>query len=236
MAPGGLVENSVHAQDMAPTLAHIAQGATRPRLARIILLNTRRVQILNLETSQKAKPMKSKKSFQECVDSLRREKDQFFKNDLDSPILPEERPAFRGLVYYPPDPNFSITARLTRLDKLEPVSISTSTGIDQAYLKYGTLSFNIGGVNVQLVVYKSTEDPYAPSMFVPFSDETSGFETYESGRYMDLEESGSDYYELDFNLAYNPYCAYNSQYTCPIPPKENKLPVKILAGEKKYKL
>jgi uncharacterized protein len=177
-----------------------------------------------------------KKSFQEEVDTLRKEKDHFFKSDLDSPILPEGRSGFRGLVYYPPDPSFRVTARLARLDKPELVLIETNTGTARAYLKYGTLNFNVDGVNMQLVVYKSTEDPYAPSMFVPFSDETSGFETYMSGRYLDLEESGGDHYELDFNMAYNPYCAYNNRYTCPIPPKENKLPVKILAGEKKYKL
>jgi uncharacterized protein len=177
----------------------------------------------------------AKRSFQEEISSLRKEKDQFFRNDLDSPIPPEQRPSFRGLVYYAPDPNFHVTARLTRSDKPEPVSLVTSTGVAQAYLKYGTLSFKIGSTNLLLVVYKSTEDPYSPSLFVPFSDQTSGSETYSSGRYLDLEESGGDDYELDFNMAYNPYCAYSSQYTCPIPPKDNKLPVKILAGERDYR-
>jgi uncharacterized protein len=173
-----------------------------------------------------------KGSFQDEISSLRKEKDQFFRTDLDSPIPPEQRHVFRGLVYYPADSNFRVSARLTRSDKPEPVYIATSTGVPQAYLKYGTLSFKVGSVDLRLVVYKSTEDPYAHSLFVPFSDQTSGSETYRSGRYLDLEESGGDDYELDFNMAYNPYCAYNSQYTCPIPPKDNKLPVKILAGEK----
>jgi len=88
---------------------------------------------------------------------------------------------------------------------------------------------------LRLFVYKSAEDPFARSLFIPFSDETSGSETYKAGRYLDLEEQGGDDYELDFNLAYNPYCAYNDQYTCPIPPRENKLPIRILAGEKNYK-
>jgi uncharacterized protein len=175
-----------------------------------------------------------KRSFEDEVNSRRREKDQFFKTDPDSPIPLEALPSFSGLAYFPPDPNFRVSARLTRSDKPQPILIATSTGLPQAYLKYGTLSFKVESASLQLVVYKSTEDPYAPSLFVPFSDQTSGFETYKSGRYLDLEESGGDNYDLDFNMAYNPYCAYNSQYTCPIPPKENKLPVKILVGEKNY--
>jgi len=102
-------------------------------------------------------------------------------------------------------------------------------------VKYGRVEFDLNGMRLRLVVYKSAEDPFARSLFIPFSDETSGRETYGSGRYLDLEEQGGDDYELDFNLAYNPYCAYNDQYTCPIPPRENRLPVRILAGEKNYK-
>ena len=86
-----------------------------------------------------------------------------------------------------------------------------------------------------MTVYKSAEDPYAPGLFLPFSDETSGHETYATGRYLDLEEQGGDDYELDLNSAYNPYCAYSEDYPCPVPPVENRLPVKILAGEKNYK-
>ena len=113
--------------------------------------------------------------------------------------------------------------------------VVTSKGTEQAYMKHGTFTFQLQGMTLRLAVYKSAEDPFARSLFIPFSDETSGAETYNAGRYLDLEEQGGDDYQLDFNLAYNPYCAYNDQYTCPIPPRENKLPVKILAGEKNYK-
>lgn len=97
------------------------------------------------------------------------------------------------------------------------------------------MEFGLGDSRFQLTVFKSAEDPFTRSLFVPFSDQTSGSETYGSGRYLDIEEQGGDSYELDFNLAYNPYCAYNEEYTCPIPPKENRLPVRIAAGEKNYK-
>ena len=180
-------------------------------------------------------PKVPKNQLTEQIIGLREEKDHFFKADLDSPLPPEERPTFKGLKYYPPDEAYRVPARLERLDKPDPALIITSTGSRQSYLKYGTLRFEIGGVRLELKAYKSTEDPFARSLFVPFSDETSGSETYGSGRYLDLEESGGDEYQLDFNLAYNPYCAYNSNYTCPIPPRENRLRVKILAGEKNYK-
>jgi len=114
--------------------------------------------------------------------------------------------------------------------------IATSTGTRQAYMRYGAFTFEIEGRSLKLIVYKSAEDhPYSRSLFIPFSDETSGRETYAAGRYLDLEEQGGDDYELDFNMAYNPYCAYSEEYTCPLPPAENKLSVRILAGEKNYK-
>jgi uncharacterized protein len=173
--------------------------------------------------------------YEQEIDALRREKDLFFRTDMDSPIAPEKRPTFRGLNYYPPEKSYNVSARLERLDKPEPILIQTSTGDRQSYVKYGNVEFDLNGTRFHLVVYKSAEDPFARSLFIPFSDETSGDETYGSGRYLDLEEQGGDDYELDFNLAYNPYCAYNDQYTCPIPPRENRLPIRILAGEKNYK-
>lgn len=182
-----------------------------------------------------SKPMIRMSQFIEQIMTFRDEKDQFFRTDLDSPLLPEERPIFKGLKYYPPDESYRLSARLEPLDKPGPLMIVTSKGALQPYLKYGTFRFEINKAKLELKAYKSTEDPFARSVFVPFSDETSGSETYGSGRYLDLEESGGDEYEIDFNLAYNPYCAYNPNYTCPVPPKENRLQVKILAGEKNYK-
>src|SRR5256712_13979001 len=105
----------------------------------------------------------------------------------------------------------------------------------QAYLRDGAFAFRIQGRSLKLVVYKSAEDPYARSFFIPFADETSGRESYAAGRYLDHEEQGGDDYESDCNNAYNLYFAYSEEYTCPIPPVENKLSVKILAGEKNYK-
>ncbi len=173
--------------------------------------------------------------FQEEVRSARLEKDAYFRDDPDSPIPSGQRSQFKGLNYFPPDPSYRIPARLERFEKPEQVRIVTSKGSQQAYLRYGALAFELQGRKLKLYVYKSTEDPFSRSLFVPFSDATSGFETYKSGRYLDIEEQGANEYDLDFNIAYNPYCAYNEEYICPIPPGENKLAVKIMAGEKNHK-
>ena len=173
--------------------------------------------------------------FEAEIASARREKDAYFRGDPDSPIPSSQRSRFKGLNYYPPDPAYKIPATLERFEKPDQVKIVTSKGSPQPYVKYGALIFELQEKNLKLFVYKSTEDPFSRSLFVPFSDATSGNETYNSGRYLDLEEQGGDDYDLDFNMAYNPYCAYNEDYICPIPPRENRLTVKILAGEKNYK-
>lgn len=173
--------------------------------------------------------------FQQEVLSLRADKDSYLKNDIDSPLPPNQRPSFKGLKYFPPDQGYRVASTLERFDIPKQIMMATSTGTRQGYSRYGAFTFEIEGLSLKLIVYKSTEDPYARSLFIPFSDETSGHETYAAGRYLDIEEQGGDNYELDFNMAYNPYCAYSEEYTCPIPPAENKLPVKILAGEKNYK-
>ncbi len=169
------------------------------------------------------------------INSFRREKDAFFASDHQSPIPHEARASFKGLNYFQPDPNYRVRARLTRFSKPEHVIMTTSKGTQQRYLKYGTFNFELQGEKLQLLAYKSADRPHERSLFVPFTDETSGKDTYGSGRYLDVEETGRDDYDLDFNFAYNPYCAYSQDYICPFPGRENRLPTRILAGEKTYK-
>jgi uncharacterized protein (DUF1684 family) len=176
-----------------------------------------------------------KTQFGQEVLSLRVDKDSFFTKDMDSPIPSSDRSRFKGLNYFPPDEGYRVSSKPERFDSPKHIVIATSTGTRQTYLRYGAFTFEIKGRSLKLIVYKSAEDPYAQSLFLPFSNETSGRETYAAGRYLDLEERGGDDYELDFNTAYNPYCAYSEDYTCPIPPSKNRLSVKILAGEKNYK-
>jgi uncharacterized protein (DUF1684 family) len=171
-------------------------------------------------------------------DSIIRErstKDAAFKSGEGSPILPEDRPGFHGLSYYPINPSMRFSARLIRYPQPEQVRLATNTGEIRNGLRYGYFDFRVGAQNCRLQVYRLEDDPDAGiSLFVPFRDSTSGLDTYGAGRYLDLRENTSSVYDLDFNRAYNPYCAYNSEYSCPIPPAENTLTVAIRAGEKKY--
>ena len=169
------------------------------------------------------------------IESIRKEKDSYFGTDPGSPIPEEERGRFKGLKYFPPASDHRVKAKLTKSDKPEVVTMTTSKGTIRPYLRYGVFSFELQGKKLQLHAYKAADDPHDQSLFVPFADETSGKETYGAGRYLDIEETHGDDYVLDFNLAYNPYCAYNENYVCPFPPRDNRLPVAVKAGEKNYK-
>lgn len=167
----------------------------------------------------------------------RAEKDRAYREDPASPILDEDRPRFGGLAYYPADTAFRFRVRLHRYPRPERLLLATNTGEKRDVLRYGYFVFTIDGTTCRLQVYR-TEDGVSggkPYLFIPFLDATSGKETYGGGRYLDLEENTSGIYDLDFNRAYNPLCAYGKEYSCPLPSEENRLPVAILAGEKAYR-
>src|SRR5438046_4909827 len=124
------------------------------------------------------------------VISITVDKDSFFRNDIDSPIPPSERSNFKRLKYFPPDDRYRVTSKLERFATPKPIMIATSTGTRQAYMRYGAFTFEIEGRSLKLIVYKSAEDPYSRSLFIPFSDETSGRETYAAGRYLAVEGQG----------------------------------------------
>ncbi len=174
----------------------------------------------------------------EAPDPILRErsvKDAAFKSEEGSPLIPRDKPGFRGLAYYPIDPDLRFSARLHRYPNPQQVRLGTNTGEIRSGLRYGYFDFQVGSQACRLQVYRLEDAPAnGASLFVPFRDSTSGRETYGAGRYIDLKENTSGIYDLDFNRAYNPSCAYNSQYSCPVPPAENTLHVPIRAGEKRY--
>ena len=161
---------------------------------------------------------------------FREVKDAFFRSHQ-SPLSPEQHKTFGGLKYFDENPALRLKAQLHKYPKPEQVQMATSTGHIAVYLKYGYVQFSAGGQSQVLQVYKSTEHD---ALFLPFMDATSGHETYGSGRYLDVEEERDGTLLLDFNMAYNPYCAYNEQWSCPIPTRENRLTARIEAGEKTY--
>jgi len=164
------------------------------------------------------------------LEETRKYKDEFFKSDPHSPLSKEQKRVFEGLEYYPENPTLSFDAKVKPFAEHMHVQMQTSTGGMQNYLKYGTFEFQVDDQPAVLTVYLS-EDGEA---FVPFVDATSGPETYGAGRYLELESLGSNRVHVDFNLAYNPWCAYSPQFSCPIPPKENRISVPIRAGEKNF--
>jgi uncharacterized protein (DUF1684 family) len=165
------------------------------------------------------------------LEAERVEKNHFFKHNAYSPI--EDRPSFAGLKYYPPNIDYRYELALRKVDEPEMLTLQTSTGDEQTYHRLGTVTFEVEGQSAQLAVYQSTDHE---GLFVPFRDATSGNETYGAGRYLEPQELGGGKLLVDFNLSYNPYCAYSEHFSCPLPPFENHLTsVAIRAGEKVYK-
>ncbi|HYK93046.1 MAG TPA: DUF1684 domain-containing protein [Thermoplasmata archaeon] len=167
------------------------------------------------------------------LETERSMKDQFMAHHAESPFVSARLHDFSGLQYFPPDERFRVRARLVRSERPQEAYLRTNRD-GQAVMRYlGDLAFEIEGERLRLRVYHAGEG-VGTSVFVPFRDRTSGRETYAAGRYLTLELSEDDDYELDFNRAFNPYCAYTESYECPFPPVENDLPVAIRAGEKSW--
>ncbi len=166
------------------------------------------------------------------LDEFRQQKDEFFKHDWQSPLTPEQRKVFEGLKYYPENPALRFSTPLKEYPDKETVTMITSTGNAQEYLKYGWFSFDVDGQAATLQVYQDADQG---NFFLPFVDATAPEETYGAGRYLEIERAPDGKFSIDFNYAYNPYCAYNPNWSCPIPPKENRLKVRIEAGEKNFK-
>ncbi len=164
---------------------------------------------------------------------FRAEKDDFFRSSRESPLPSGDLPTFSGLNYFDPDPAHRHETTLRRYASPEAVVVATSKGTRQLFNRVGFFELTIDGTPVRVNAYQSAERE-DPNLFIPFRDDTSGKESYGAARYLDMEVEHDDQYAVDFNYAYNPYCAYSEDYVCPLPPQENWLPVAIRAGEKKY--
>ncbi|MDA4125600.1 MAG: DUF1684 domain-containing protein [Thaumarchaeota archaeon] len=172
-------------------------------------------------------------TWRRALSRFREEKDKFYLTGHDSPLPFGEKPRFTGLKYFDPDPSYRFEAKLQRASNPDAVIMATSKGTRQLFNREGYFDLNILGKPVRLHAYQSAERA-DPNLFIPFRDATSGKESYGSARYLDLEVEHDDEYVVDFNYAYNPYCAYSEDFVCPLPPRENWLIVPTRAGEKKY--
>lgn len=159
-------------------------------------------------------------------------KDQHFQESPESPIPPDKRGALLPLLYFPIDPNYSVPAVLRLNDERPVFEMPTSTGVLRKMQLVGVLEFTLQGETRSLGAFVPDGTRQITNLFVPFADQTTGSDTYSAGRYLDIDPTTTGYYTIDFNRAYNPYCAYNATFECPFPPSTNRLTAAIRAGEK----
>jgi uncharacterized protein (DUF1684 family) len=165
------------------------------------------------------------------LEQFRAQKDAFFKTHPDSPLTPEQQATFAGLRYFPENPELRFVLRIEEFAEKDTIVMQTSSGDERQYMRYGRLHFAVDGQDVALTLYA---DEHSDTFFLPFVDALRGRETYGAGRYLDPEPLDDGQFLIDFNLAYNPYCAYNDDWSCPLTPIENWLRVPIRAGEKLF--
>ena len=179
-------------------------------------------------------------SYLDTLAEARAEKDRQFRelpdcDDADepcSPVPPDKRGTLLPLRYYAPDPGYTAPAVLKLADDRPVFEVLTSTGVLRRMQLVGTLQFTFQGQPQSLGAFVEDGTEQIANLFVPFADVTTGGETYSAGRYLDIRPTTTGYYTIDFNRAYNPYCAYNATYECPFPPLSNRLKLPIRAGEK----
>lgn len=158
----------------------------------------------------------------------------FYNNAETTPLDKDEKQVFKGITFFDIDEKYIVEAKLEVLENEKPFLMPSTGKTQQRYKKYGILHFEIDGKKLQLVVYQnialSKRKGFEKNLFLPFYDLTSGETTYGGGRYLDVEIPDSNKMIIDFNKAYNPYCAYSIRYSCPITPEENFLDIEIKAG------
>jgi uncharacterized protein len=166
------------------------------------------------------------------IAAWRATKDEFMRSSKDSPVPAERRATFPPLSYFPIAPEYKVPAALAVDRGSDILEIPTSRGERRRHQRVGKLSFTLKGQLLTLTAFIEVGQEDMSRLFVPFGDLTNGTETYPGGRYLDLERTATGIYEVDFNRAYHPFCYYNPAFDCPYPPRENRLPLPIRAGER----
>ena len=176
-------------------------------------------------------------SFKTEIEKHREDYRQAFLNETRSPLKQQD---LINLSFYEPDSNYVVTATIKMLTDEQPFLMPTHSGKPQQYIRYAHVKFNLNGKPQQMTIYKSIAlaqlANFKDYLFLPFTDATNGKETYSGGRYIDLnaKDINTDVIKIDFNKAYNPYCAYSDGYQCPKPPSENTIKQDVNAGEKAF--
>ncbi|WP_299226059.1 DUF1684 domain-containing protein [uncultured Psychroserpens sp.] len=188
--------------------------------------------ICTLSCAQEKTPVSGETQFQKNLNAE-------YKDATKSPLKAKDLKTFTGLDFFKFDSTYVVTASLERTPNTEWFNMKTTTSRVSPERIFGVLTFQLKGKTFQLNVYQGKEtmdlEGYEDYLFLPFLDDTNGAESYGGGRYIDLRIPDGDSIEIDFNSAYNPYCAYNEVYSCPIVPRDNYLALEIKAGVKAYK-
>ncbi len=173
-----------------------------------------------------------------AVEKFQKELNSEYADAKTSPLTAEDLAVFKTLEFYPINEKFFVTAKFVRTESEKPFEMKTSTDRKPLYVKYGEAHFVIDGLDYKLNLYRNIElskkEEYKDYLFLPFSDLTSGKESYIGGKYIDMKIPKGETIVIDFNTSYNPYCAYNHKYSCPKVPLENDLNIEIKAGVKKF--
>lgn len=177
----------------------------------------------------------SPEAYVEKVEKERERQFKFIRFNVESPLSEEQKRGFTKLTFYEIDPVYKVKARLIPIENKKVREVPLTDGSIQRYIEHSFAEFELGGRTNKLLLLQAMNEADKRNFFLAFADATSAGETYGGGRYLNVRQDGKTSITLDFNLAYNPYCAYNPDYACPIPPKENLLDIALEAGEKNYK-
>ena len=173
------------------------------------------------------------------VKAFQNELNEQYADENKSPLTEEDFKTFKSLEFFPIDTAYQVVAKLKYFKNSKPINMKTTTDRIAVYKVYATATFKINGVKHMLRIYQSQQllitQEYDDHLFLPFTDESNGSSSYGGGRFIDLKITDKNTMIIDFNKAYNPYCAYSDRYSCAIPPKANHLNTEILAGVKAYK-
>jgi hypothetical protein len=180
------------------------------------------------------RPPEEPKDYVAKIAADRAAKDAAFTRDND-PVPQNRKAELLPLGYFPIDPDYNVPAALKEINDPTIIEMTTSTGGADKFRRVGTLEFTLKGQPLKLTAFSPAASRTADRLFVPFSDLTSGTETYAAGRFLDIDRTATGIYELDFNRAYFPYCYYSPTWECPYPPAENRLKVPVRAGERMKK-
>ena len=180
----------------------------------------------------------NKKRYDKSFTPFQKEMNEFFKDASISPLKEKDLKNFKGLDFFAFDSSYVVNAALTRTPEEKSFKMKTTTDRLPEYIKYGIVTFDLFNKSYSLNIYRNLDiinnEGYQDYLFLPFLDDTNGFESYGGGRYIDLDIPKGDNLVIDFNSAYNPYCVYDEKYSCPIVPRDNYLSIKINAGVKAF--